>query len=73
MAGLFAHLSPAAQWHCDESQGSKRPAFEVRDLVPVHDDFNVDLCCLGPSATLARLVEQLVSSDVVRFRDGRSV
>ena len=46
---------------------------EVRDLVPVHDDFNVDLCCLGPAATLTRLVEQLVSSDVARFRDHRSV
>jgi hypothetical protein len=40
---------------------------EVRDLVPVHKDFNVDLCALGPAALLAHLASQLVPADLARF------
>ena len=40
---------------------------EVRDLVPVHDDFNADLCRLGASALLAHLVPQLAPDDLARF------
>jgi hypothetical protein len=40
---------------------------EVRDLVPVHEDFNADLCALGPAALLAHLVPQLVPNDLARF------
>ena len=29
---------------------------EIRDLVPVHGDFNLDLCRLGPAGLLAHLV-----------------
>ena len=36
---------------------------EVRELVPVHADFNLDLCRLGPDGMLARLRDQLVQSD----------
>jgi Toprim domain len=43
---------------------------EVCDLVPAGKDFNVDLCCLGPAAMHARLIEQLVPADVVRFAVG---
>jgi len=39
----------------------------VRDLVPVHADFNLDLCRLGPAAMFEHLLEQLVPSDVARF------
>jgi hypothetical protein len=40
---------------------------EIRDLVPVHADFNLDLCRLGPVAMFEHLLEQLVPSDVARF------
>ena len=32
---------------------------DVRDLAPVHGDFNADLCGLGAAALLAHLVPQL--------------
>jgi hypothetical protein len=41
--------------------------FEVRDLVPVLADFNVDLRQLGAAATLRHLVPQLVRTDRIRF------
>jgi Toprim domain-containing protein len=41
---------------------------DVRDLVPVHGDFNLDLCRLGPDGMLAHLADQLVPSDLARFR-----
>jgi Toprim domain len=40
---------------------------EVRDLVPVREDFNADLCALGPAALLAHLASQLVPADLARF------
>jgi Toprim domain len=40
---------------------------EIRELVPVHGDFNLDLCRLGPDGTRAHLADQLVSSDRTRF------
>ena len=40
---------------------------DVRDLMPVHADFNLDLCRLGPMAMLAHLAAQLVPSDLARF------
>ena len=40
---------------------------EIRDLVPVHEDFNADLRALGPAALLAHLAPQLVSADLARF------
>jgi hypothetical protein len=40
---------------------------DVRELVPVHGDFNLDLCRLGPNGMLARLADQLVPSDRMRF------
>ncbi len=40
---------------------------ETRELVPVHGDFNLDLCRLGPEGMRARLADQLVSSDRPRF------
>jgi hypothetical protein len=39
---------------------------EVRELVPVHGDFNLDLCRIGPDGMLARLRDQLVQSDRMR-------
>jgi hypothetical protein len=40
---------------------------EIRELVPVHGDFNLDLCRLGPDRMLALLADQLVRSDRTRF------
>jgi hypothetical protein len=40
---------------------------DVRDLVPVHADFNLDLCRLGPAVMLGRLTEQFAPSDLARF------
>jgi hypothetical protein len=40
---------------------------EVRELVPVHADFNLDLCRLGAAAMLGHLTGQLVPSDRMRF------
>jgi hypothetical protein len=40
---------------------------EIRDLVPVHGDFNLDLCRLGADRMRAHLADQLVPSDRARF------
>ena len=40
---------------------------EVRELVPVHADFNLDLCRIGAAGMLARLKDQLVPSDRMRI------
>jgi hypothetical protein len=40
---------------------------EIRDLVPVYGDFNLDLCRLSPEGMRARLADQLLPSDRTRF------
>jgi hypothetical protein len=40
---------------------------DVRELVPVHGDLNLDLCRLGEPAMLELLAHQLVPSDRTRF------
>jgi hypothetical protein len=40
---------------------------DVRDLVPVHGDFNEDLSRLGPGILRAHLGDQLAPADVLRF------
>jgi len=42
-------------------------AIDVRDLVPVFDDFNDDLCRLGAGALRTALRDQLASADVLHF------
>ncbi|MGH7070780.1 MAG: toprim domain-containing protein, partial [Acetobacteraceae bacterium] len=49
---------------------SEAAGIEVRDLVPVYGDFNLDLCRLGPAAMLGHLASQLAPSDRVRFLPG---
>jgi Toprim domain len=39
----------------------------VRELVPIHGDFNLDLCRLGPAAMLSHLIPQLAPHDLARF------
>jgi hypothetical protein len=45
----------------------REAGIDVYDLIPACNDFNVDLCRLGPDALLARLVNQLAPADVSRF------
>ena len=40
---------------------------DVREIVPVYGDFNVNLCRLGPQGMRAHLADQLVPSDRTRF------
>jgi hypothetical protein len=40
---------------------------DVRELVPVHGDFNLDLCRFGPDGMRAHLADQLAPSDRTRF------
>ena len=58
-----AGLKAAARLH----ERGTAAGIDVRDLVPVHADFNLDLCRLGPLAMLAHLAPQLVPSDLTRF------
>jgi hypothetical protein len=48
----------------------RHTGIEVRDLVPVHADFNLDLCRLGADAMRALLAGHLVPSDRARFLPG---
>jgi hypothetical protein len=43
---------------------------DVRDLVPAHADFNLDLCRLGPAAMFEHLRGQFIPSDLERFMPG---
>jgi hypothetical protein len=42
---------------------------DVRELLPIHGDFNLDLCRLSPEGMLAHLADQLVPADLDRFAD----
>jgi hypothetical protein len=43
------------------------PHIDVRELVPVHADFNYDLCAFGPDIMRARLADQFEPGDRVRY------
>ena len=58
-----AGLKAATRLH----ERGKALGIDVRELVPVHGDFNLDLCCLGANRMLAHLADQLVPSDRTRF------
>jgi len=58
-----AGIKAAARLH-ERGTGA---GIDVRDLVPVHADFNLDLCRLGPVAMLAHLAPQLVPPDLALF------
>jgi hypothetical protein len=45
----------------------REAGIDVRDLIPAGEDFNADLCRIGPGAMLARLAKQLAPADVLRF------
>jgi hypothetical protein len=56
--------------HAAERLRERRRDIEVRVLVPVHADFNLDLCRLGADDLRARLADQLVPADRPRFLTG---
>jgi hypothetical protein len=62
-----ARDNDAAGLKAAERLHERHQAIEVRELVPVHADFNLDLCRLGASDLRARIVDQLVLSDRERF------
>jgi hypothetical protein len=45
----------------------RNSGLEIRELVPVHGDFNLDLCRLGPDDLIAHLAHQLAPCDRGRF------
>ncbi len=58
-----AGLKAATRLH----ERGKALGIDVRELVPVHGDFNLDLCRLGPQGMRAQLADQLVPSDRGHF------
>jgi Toprim domain len=58
-----ARDNDAAGLHAAERLLERHRRIDVRELVPVHADFNLDLCRLGPDGLRARLKEQLVPAD----------
>jgi hypothetical protein len=84
-ANHLAALQFASAWRClyvarDNDAAGRHAAerlhdrghavgLEIRDLVPVHGDFNADLCRLGPTALSVHLAAQLLPSDAARFLD----
>ena len=62
-----ARDNDAAGLYAVERLRERVAGLDVRELVPVHGDFNLDLCRLGPDGMLARLADQLVPSDRTRL------
>jgi hypothetical protein len=62
-----ARDNDAAGLNAAERLRERAAGIDVRELVPIHGDFNLDLCRLGPDAMLAHLADQLVPSDLSRF------
>ena len=60
-------MRPAVMRRTRLHERGQAAGIEVRELVPVHEDFNADLCALGPAALLAHLAPQLVPADLARF------
>ena len=48
-------------------QRATAAGIDVRDLLPAHDDFNLDLCHFGPGGMLAHVAPQLDPADRARF------
>jgi hypothetical protein len=66
-----ARDNDAAGLHAAERLRERAAGFDVCELIPVHADFNLDLCRLGPDIMRARLANQLVPSDRMRFLTDR--
>jgi hypothetical protein len=62
-----ARDNDAAGLKAVERLRERAAGLDVRELVPVHGDFNLDLCRLGADGMRARLAHQLVPADRTRF------
>jgi hypothetical protein len=58
-----ARDNDAAGRHASERLHDRHRGIDVRELVPAHADFNLDLCRLGPQGLRARIVDQLAPDD----------
>ena len=67
-----ARDNDAAGRKATERLYERHQAIDVRELVPVHADFNLDLCRLGAEGMLAHLSDQIVPADRMRFAPHRS-
>ena len=63
----IARDNDAAGLNAAERLHERGAGLDVRELIPVHGDFNLDLCRLGPATTLAHVAPQLDPSDRARF------
>jgi hypothetical protein len=68
----IARDNDAAGIKAAERLRERAAGLDIRDLVPVHADFNLDLCRLGAEGMLAHLGDQLVPADRMRFAPHRS-
>jgi len=62
-----ARDNDAAGRHAAERLRERAAGLDVRELVPVHADFNLDLCRLGLDGMRALLTDQLAPIDRPRF------
>jgi len=62
-----ARDNDAAGLKAAERLRERAAGLDIRELVSVHGDFNLDLCRLGPDGMLAHLADQLVPSDRMRL------
>jgi Toprim domain len=66
-----ARDNDAAGLMASERLHERHSSIDVRELVPLHDDFNRDLCRLGSEDLRARLADQLVPDDRPRLLTNR--
>ena len=62
-----ARDNDAASCKAAERLHERHQTIDVRELVPVHADFNLDLSCLGAGVLRARIADQLLPSDQERL------
>ena len=62
-----ARDNDAAGRHAAERLRERASGIDVRELIPVHADFNLDLCRLGADGVRSFLARQLAPSDRGRF------
>jgi hypothetical protein len=53
--------------HALQRLRERHGSLDIRELVPMHNDFNADLCQLGADVLRARILDRLVPADALRF------
>jgi hypothetical protein len=62
-----ARDNDVAGLHALQRLRKRHRSLDNRELVPVHDDFNADLCQLGADVLRVRILDQLAPADALRF------